>query len=89
MEILTIEHPRWHEFVEDLYALIGEGCTGSRAATIKVLNEMGGFDVAATLEHLRKHGGCCCDCEVLMNVDRPKEGLFDPTYRAGRAAWFD
>jgi hypothetical protein len=59
------------------------------AGTIKVLEEMGGFDVAATLEHLRKHGGCCCDCEVLMNVDRPKEGLFDPTYRAGRAAWFD
>ena len=50
---------------------------------------MGGFDVAATLEYLRQHGGCCCDCEVLMNVDRPKDGPFDPTYRAGRAGWLD
>ena len=37
MEILTIEHPRWHEFTEDLYELIEEGCTGSHEGTIKVL----------------------------------------------------
>ena len=54
MEILTIEHPRWHEFTENLYALIGEGCTNSHAGTIKVLEEMGSFDVAATLEYLRQ-----------------------------------
>jgi hypothetical protein len=34
MEILTIEHPRWHEFTEDLYELIEEGCTGSHEGTI-------------------------------------------------------
>jgi hypothetical protein len=49
---------------------------------------MGGFDVAATLEYLRQHGGCCRDCEVLMNVDRPKDGPFDPNLpgRASRMA---
>jgi hypothetical protein len=59
METLTINHPRWREFTEDLYALIGEGCTNSHAGTIKILEEMGGFDVAATLEYLRQNGGCC------------------------------
>jgi hypothetical protein len=89
MEILTIEHSRWHEFTEDLYELIGEGCTGSHEGTIKVLKEMGGFNVGATLKYLRANGGCCCDCEVLCNVDRPKDLPFDPTYRAGRAARLD
>jgi hypothetical protein len=84
METLTIKHPRWREFTGYLYALIGEGCTDSHEATIEVLELMGGFDVDTTLEYLRENGGCCCDCEVLMNVDRPKDVPFDMSYRAGR-----
>jgi hypothetical protein len=25
-------------------------------------------DVAGSLEYFTRHGGCCCSCEVLLNV---------------------
>jgi hypothetical protein len=35
----------------------------------KVMAEMGGIDIPASLEFFKAHGGYC-DCEILFNVDR-------------------
>jgi hypothetical protein len=35
-----------------------------------VMAELGGIDIAGTLEFFRQHGGYC-DCEIMLNVDRP------------------
>jgi integrase len=37
-------------------------------AARRILATMG-FDVEGTLAVFAEHGGCCCDCEVLMNVE--------------------
>jgi hypothetical protein len=68
--ILSPEHPRWDEFVSRL-DLEGEkmgGCDLTHRHSKKVMTEMGGIDVDATLEFFRGHGGYC-DCEVLVNVE--------------------
>jgi hypothetical protein len=80
LAILTPAHPRWKDF---LWRLAGpEGCdfredddgnyewecdgTAERAKVI--LQDMGGFDVAGTLDWFASVGGGC-DCEIFLNVD--------------------
>jgi hypothetical protein len=70
IEVMTIENPRWKEFCERLdSALSKRPCDAQtlRQAT-KVLRDMGGIDIDASLEYFREHGGYC-DCEIFCNVD--------------------
>lgn len=81
MEILTPEHPRWDEFTEKLSGEEGcnfrekDGrtiwnCNGGkdRPFTRKILTEMAGIDIEATMEYFNSRGGYC-DCEILFNVE--------------------
>jgi hypothetical protein len=70
MSVLTLDHPRWREFVHNLVRAICTRCSGSLKGSIKVMEEMGDIDVRRTVLHFQNNGGHC-DCEVLMNVDRP------------------
>jgi hypothetical protein len=74
--VMTPKHARWREF----YGLLDEtvtkfGCNhipgsrGSRPAAQMILTLMDGIDVEGSLEYFDEHGGCCCDCEILMNVE--------------------
>ena len=92
-EILTPRSPRWSLFVrlldnvltEEMPANIwrcgNDGSGGSKHRYAEaVLTELGGIDIAGTLEFFRQQGGGC-DCEILLNVDRPD--LDDPPGDAG------
>jgi hypothetical protein len=93
LEILTPRSPRWSVFVAllgntlteglpaDTWRCGNDGSGGSKHRYAKaVLAELGGIDIAGTLEFFRQHGGGC-DCEILFNVDRPD--LDDPPGDAG------
>ena len=44
------------------------GCDHTRRHSTRWL-QLHGFDVDEALALLTNHGGCCCDCEMLFNVD--------------------
>jgi hypothetical protein len=67
LEVMTPEHPRWHEFTQRLAAGL-EVCGGDQAVARLTLGAMGGFDVERSLELMTEHGGTC-DCEILLNVE--------------------
>jgi hypothetical protein len=93
LEILTPKSSRWNLFVALLGSTLtdglprgtwrcgndGNGSSQHRYAEA-VLTELGGIDIAGTLEFFRQQGGGC-DCEILLNVDRPD--LDDPPGDAG------
>jgi hypothetical protein len=64
---------RWFEFMdklgEALFAGLAEDdrrsslCEHDHRFATKIMSEMGGIDIPASLAFFRKHGGCC-DCEV-------------------------
>jgi len=67
-EILTTDHPRFREFRVRLARwLATRRAYNDYRYSRYVLEEMGDFDVAATLAHYRKRGGYC-DVEILYNV---------------------
>jgi hypothetical protein len=93
LEILTPESSRWRTFVVLLESTLTEGLPegtwrcgndgtdGSMHRYAEaVMAELGGIDIAGTLEFFRQHGGGC-DCEILFNVDRPD--LNDPPGSTG------
>jgi hypothetical protein len=83
LEILTPASSRWGLFVRllensltegmpaDTWRCGNDGSGGSKHRYAEaVMAELGGIDIAGTLEFFRQHGGGC-DCEILLNVDRP------------------
>ena len=92
LEILTPKNLRWKNFIVLLDRALTEGLpqgtwrcgndgNGSKHRYAEaVMAELGGIDIAGTLEFFRQHGGGC-DCEILFNVDRPD--LDDPPGDAG------
>lgn len=77
------KHHRWIEFVGKICGPEGCGyrrhpdgdltwqCDGgdSMRAAERILTDMGGIDVAASVAHFRAHGARC-DCEIAFNVER-------------------
>jgi hypothetical protein len=83
-EVLTPDSNRWDAFANTLFlALYPDGgersvCLGDSGPGVhryakEVMREMGGIDIAASLEFFMAHGGHC-DCEILLNVDSMSEG---------------
>jgi hypothetical protein len=80
--ILTLEHPRWDEFIEALnypgvvfdYAhhLRPQGhhdwnfCKSDFRHAEEIMNRMGGIDIAGSLAFFRQHGAHC-DCEIVLD----------------------
>ena len=67
---MTPESPRWGEFAEALAkALDKEPCATAQLPerahlqATKVMLEMGGVDIPASIAFFKKHGGYC-DCEI-------------------------
>ena len=80
MEIMTIQHPRWQEFIGRLADK--EGCNfrevdgkavwdcdseQDRPRARAILTDMG-FDVEKSLLYFEEQGGYC-DCEIVLNVE--------------------
>ena len=82
LSILTNDHPRFEEFIEDLEAYCHfhtneEGvmewtCQCTHDADIKILEQYEGIDVEKTIAYFEENGGYC-DCEVIFNI-QPKKG---------------
>jgi hypothetical protein len=68
-KVMTIEHPRWPEFIATLENFVDEHGCHQHDGTRHILRSMHDIDVDATMAYLRAHGGCCCECEVLENVE--------------------
>jgi hypothetical protein len=81
-EILFPGHSRWPEFIARLSDKVGDGCSRSLSYSVIILYDMGGFDVAHTIEHFR-NCSMPCDCKVLLR-DACRV-VFSPPPR--RAAW--
>ena len=65
------------ESLENLLDYLAEqGCDNTHRHSVRWL-QLHGFDVDEALELLAKYGGCCCDCEVLLNVDPEVLDLYD------------
>jgi len=80
-EIMTVDHPRWNEFINRLEGL--EGCnfrkdgdnftwrcdsTMERSLAKTILKRMSiDIDIEGSLEYFAQHGGYC-DCEIIFNV---------------------
>jgi len=86
-DVMTVDHPRWDEFIERLTG--PEGChfhykvpNDVKSTTWKcssrghelatpILKSMG-CDVDKSIAYFRSNGGCC-DCEVIFNVKNSAE----------------
>ena len=69
-EIMTPDHRLWEQFMNAIQTLLeAQGCDNCLTHTRALLEDLPGVDVDGSLEWLADHGGCCCDCEVLMNVE--------------------
>jgi len=55
-----------------LRMLNGHGCDGTHRWTIR-WRDAGAPRVTGLLRKLARRGGCCCDCEVILNVWRDYE----------------
>jgi len=66
MEIITIYHKRFWEFIEQLepHAM---NCHNNLDGAVKVLNQMGSVDVSKSIQYLEANGGYC-DCEIMFNI---------------------
>lgn len=71
-DTLSYEHPKYQTFINGLLerVFIGEtnNCDNTHTVSRQVLYALG-FDMASSLAWLKENGGCCCDCEVIFNVD--------------------
>jgi Protein of unknown function (DUF2695) len=69
IEVITIESPRWQEFCVRLArATDPSRCQHDHREAEKIMREMGGIDVEASIDYFENNGGYC-DCEILLNVD--------------------
>jgi Protein of unknown function (DUF2695) len=69
--LLTPSSNAWPAFCRALLAVLGNGVPGRCHGDLQVstsLLEFSPYDVEATLDYFRAHGGFC-DCEVLLNVE--------------------
>ncbi len=72
--VLTWHHPRFPEFagrfdtVLDASGRGWEDSSDTHDVTCRILREMGGLDVERSLAWIKRHGGCCDDVEVGLNV---------------------
>jgi hypothetical protein len=83
-EILTPDSDRWDAFTNTLFltlypdgvdkrtTCLGDSGPGVHRYAKEIMQDMGGVDVAASLEYFKAHGGYC-DCEILLNVDAMSE----------------
>lgn len=58
------------EFWQDLQRCMG-ACTNTHAVTLALLRhrfKLSETEVHRALETIKSYGGCCCDCEVLLNA---------------------
>jgi len=75
-DVMTRDHERWDEFCGRMFATMGSpadhrcngGASGHGHETTRAVLSTMGMDVPPSLAYLRAQGGCCCDCEVIMNV---------------------
>ena len=67
--VMTTDNPKWPLFVDLLDKALEHGCPHDHRFTVMALSNFEGIDVEASLQWIKDHGGCCCDCEVLMNVE--------------------
>ena len=70
MEIMTVAHPRWEEFLCRLDCNLPDqqnSCGHNFARTREALADMGDFDPFSTVEYLQECGAYC-DCEVFFNA---------------------
>ncbi len=68
--VMSPEHPQWRQFLSLLRGKNGLarwGCQHDHRISRRILEAMGGIDVAASLAFFEEHGGYS-DCEVAMNV---------------------
>jgi Protein of unknown function (DUF2695) len=84
-EVLTPDSDRWDAFTHALFlalypdgddkrsACLGDSGPGVHRYAKEVMRDMGGIDIAASLEFFMANGGHC-DCEILLNVDAMSEG---------------
>jgi hypothetical protein len=63
--VMTPVHPRWGAFIDQLSRAVICAATTDNAR--HVLESMGGIDVDASLEALRRLNGRC-DCEIVFQV---------------------
>ena len=72
-EIMSPDHPKWEEFAHKLGRAIEEqGCQAGRRErplAREIMRKMGSIDIPATMALFEENGGCCCDCEILFNVE--------------------
>lgn len=61
--------------------LSSRGCDGTKTWAIRWRDQRAPH-ATALLDELAKHGGCCCDCEMIFNVWADPETSFDPASRA-------
>jgi Protein of unknown function (DUF2695) len=66
-EILTTQSLRWDEFLGA--AVLKWSCQHGHCQAERIMAEMGGIDIKASIAYFEEHGGYC-DCEILYNVDR-------------------
>lgn len=84
MRTMTVDHERWHEFLErlagpegcncrfDSYGLLQWDCAGDGDTTLatSILKRMGtDIDIPATLQYLARRGGFC-DCKIILQSVR-------------------
>jgi hypothetical protein len=69
-EVLTTKNLRWYEFTKALEAAVSKwSCQHDHYQAERIMTEMGGIDIEASIAYFEAHGGYC-DCEILFNVDR-------------------
>ena len=61
-QVMTPDHPRWSEFIEQLSRTLI--CARTTHNAHRLLATLGGFDVSRSLETLRLLGARC-DCEIV------------------------
>jgi hypothetical protein len=58
---------KYEDFWMALASLSEEECDNTHSITKGICN-LKGLPEEAVLEFCRQNGGCCCDCEILMNM---------------------
>ena len=69
-QMMTPDHPRWAEFVEQLSRTLI--CARTTHNAHRLLVTLGRFDVSASLEALRLLGARC-DCEIVYELGHVEE----------------
>ncbi|GAB6059435.1 hypothetical protein [Desulfonatronum parangueonense] len=92
-KVLTMEHPSWDEFIDNLKDVAMSNhifddyeCSPSTTdldITRTLLKKMEGIDVCGTLDYIRE-GGSYCDCELLIRQGIGRCGKFTDKVDRGK-----